>query len=435
MAGRIRSFVSILLVVLLIGGTVGVIIVMGASREQPERAQVEPRGLAVFVEQAQMQDVALKVSAQGEARPRQEINLVPQVSGLIVETADSFRDGGTFEQGDMLLRIEDADYELAVTRAAATVAQAQRALERERAEAEIAKRDWDELGDGEATSLTLREPQLAEARAALAGAQASLRDARLQLERTVIRAPFDGRIREKMADVGQFVSPGQALARAFSTDVVEVRLPLSDDDLALLNLPLAFEATADAPGPQATLTTTVAGRERFWSGEVTRTDSAVDARTRTLSAIVEVADPYGAGADGDMPLAVGLFVKASIVGREIDDAFVVPRAALRGENEVYVANVDGTMDIRVVDVISTDRERAVLASGVFAGDYVVVSPVLSANQGMALEAYSRDGALLFPERDEDDAEDGDTDEETDDAEPEERADALAANADDAGDQT
>ncbi len=390
--------------IVIIGGTVAAVAVMSANRPEPEQAEKTVRGIAVFVERAEPQTVRLTVETQGEVRPRREIDLIPQVAGRIVEVDRSFIAGGFFSQGDTLLKIEDADYQLAVTRMEAEVARARRALESERAESEIARANWEDLGIGDPTALALRRPQLAEARAALAAAEAQLEDARLQLARTEIKAPFSGRVREKAVDVGQYVSPGQQLGRIFSTDVVEVRLPLTDAELALLGLPVAFAASEDKPGLETTLSANVGGERREWSGRIVRTDSAIDAQTRTLFAFAEVEDPYGAGADGDAPMAVGLFVNAQIKGREIADAIVLPRAALRGADEVFVAKEDGTLDMRRATVVSSDRERVILSGGVERGEHVVASPILSPTQGMAIEAYSRDGELLFPRRA--DAEDG-----------------------------
>jgi len=168
-----RAFVvAILPIGVIVGGTIGVIAFLSAIKPQPEQAEQEVRGFAVFVEQATPESVRLSVSTQGEVRPRREIDVIPQVAGKLEYLAPSFVAGGFYEEGDVLMRIEEADYRLAVARADAEVARAQRALERENAEAEIARRDWDEIGEGQASSLTLHEPQLAEARASLAAARA-----------------------------------------------------------------------------------------------------------------------------------------------------------------------------------------------------------------------------------------------------------------------
>lgn len=392
-----RTLVTIILLALLGAGIAGGLFVMSQSRKEPERKTEEPRGLVVFVTQASKQDVPLNVSATGQATPRRDIIIAAQVGGRIAAIADSFESGGMVSRGDLLMQIEDADYRLAVTRARAEVARAERALELERAQADLARRDWQELGEGQASALTLREPQLAEAEANLEAAKASLRDAELQLSRTRVRAPFDGLVRSKDVDIGQFVNPGMVAGRMFATDVMEVRLPLSDDDLSLLGLPLAYNASSDNPGPAVTLSANVAGAMRRWQGQIVRTDSAIDPQTRTLSAVAQVQDPYGEGADGDMPLAAGLFVNAEIVGAVLPGAYVLPRAALRGDRQVLVAEPEGKLSIREVSVAYSDRERAVLTAGVSDGEYVITSPVLSPSDGMKIEAFdATTRELLFP---------------------------------------
>jgi len=217
----------------------------------------------------------------------------------------------------------------------------------------------------------------------------------------------------------------------FSTDVVEIRVPLSDSELALLDLPIAFQETEDNLGADVILTATLAGRMHTWSGRIVRTDSAFDTRSRTLFAFVEVKAPYGAGADNGAPLAVGLFVSAEIQGRLVEGGVSLPRAALRGHDQVFVAREDGTLDIRTVSVVTSDREKVVFDSGIDAGDYVVTSPILTPSQDMAVEAYTRGGELLFPLPDDDsDDEDGE-----DEGSESDEASAVAAATDEDGDRT
>ncbi|MGF1464012.1 MAG: efflux RND transporter periplasmic adaptor subunit [Maricaulaceae bacterium] len=361
--------------------------VMSALRPEPEKSEEPPKPLTVFYERAEARDVALTIFAQGEVAPKREISLVAQVPGRIVSVSPSLADGGVFEQGDVLARIEEADFRLALIRAEAAVAQAQQALAREQAEADLARRDVADLGITDASPLALREPQLAEARANVAAAEADLAEARLNLSRTIIRAPFNGRVREQLADEGQFMASAGAIANIFSTDVVEVRLPLSDLDLAQLELPLAFTATRDNPGPSVRLSAVLAGREQIWTGRLARTDAAIDPRTRVLNAIVEVDDPYGAGvSDAGAPLAVGLFVSAELKGRSIPNAVVIPRAGLRGNDQVYVLAEGDTLDIRTVTVARSDRNEAIITAGLADGDRVAISPVRSASQGMSVTA-------------------------------------------------
>jgi RND family efflux transporter MFP subunit len=399
--------------------------VLAAAAPQAERAEVVARPSAVFVTEAELSPVQLSVTTQGEVTPLTEIDLTAQVSGRITYVNPNFVDGGFFEAGEVLVRLEDADYRLAVTRAEALVAQSRQALVREQAEAELAREEWASLGEGEASPLTLREPQMAEARAQLASAQATLDEARLNLSRTRITAPFEGRVRAKSADLGQYVGPGARLGRVFATNRVQVRLPLTNAELATLNLPLAFHANETNPGRPAHLSANVAGQVRNWEGLLVRSESAIDPQTRTMSAIIEVEDPYGEAAEAaGAPLAVGLFVTARIDGRELENAIVLPRSALRGADQVFVAQLDGTLAIHRVTVIDTSAERVVVTAGVEPGDRIVTSPLRGAADGMLVRALDANGDPLDPEPE---AEDESEDEPATDAMVEQTTTASRAN--------
>ena len=390
--GRLLIFA---LPVTIIGGFFLLFIVMGAAAPEPEKAEPTAQPIAVFVAEAERTDLNLTVRTQGEARPLTEINLVPQVAGRIAYVNPNFVQGGFFEAGETLVQIEDADYRLAVTRAEATVAQARQGLIREEAEADLARQEWESLGDGEASALTLREPQLAEARAQLAAAQAGLEEARLNLRRTRISAPFDGRVRTKSADLGQYVGPGTGLGQVFSTDTIEIRLPLTDNQLSLMGIPVAFMASEDTPGPRVTLSAVLSGQTRYWEAQLVRTDSAIDAQTRVLYAIAQVQDPYGEGSSSDgTPLPVGMFVDAEIQGRQVNNAVQLPRSALRGADQVFVAREGGSLEIRTVDVITSSSNSVVLRSGVNDREYVITSPVRSAVTGMPIQSLNADGTII-----------------------------------------
>ncbi|WP_017932072.1 efflux RND transporter periplasmic adaptor subunit [Robiginitomaculum antarcticum] len=344
--------------------------------DKPEDKERSFNALAVMAAPARIEDVQLTVEVQGESTPRTEINLVPEVAGKIVYVSPNFVEGGIISKGETLLRVEDSDYRVAVMRAQAQVAQAEQVLTREAAEGEIARQDWEELGTGDASPLTLRVPQRQQAEAALQASKGDLQAANLQLQRTYVRAPFTGRVRTKSSDIGQYVTPGSSLGRIFSTDIVQVRLPLSDTDLSRLVLPIAFVADSRSVAPKVTLSATVGGQYQEWLGNIMRTDSTYDTQSRALFAIVEVADPYGKGASQNgVPLAPGLFVNAKIQGREALSAYVIPRDGLRPNDEIYVVDDKGNAEIRTADVIDTYPDRAILRSGVSEGELVVLSPM------------------------------------------------------------
>ncbi len=383
-----RKAITVGAPLLVLALTIFAFIAINSNRPQPEKREAEERPVSAFVARAKRMTVIPKVVTQGEVRPLREIDLIPQVGGRIEEIDLNFEPGGAFTKGELLFRIQEADYELAVVRAQSQVAQARQNLVRESAEAEMAQKDWAELGEGEASPLTLRQPQLETRRAELQAAEANLAEAELALRRTRITAPFDGRVREKRADLGQVVGPQTILGRIFSTEIVQIPLPLTDRELGVVGLPIGYNAP-DRDGPIVNLSTTVAGEARRWQGRIARTDSAIDPQTRVLTAICEVVDPYGKSADDGVPLAVGLFVTAEIPGRAVEDVIVIPRAALRSADSLYVVTTDeegvDRLEIRSVSVAITEPDRVILASGLEEGERVIISAIEGAVGGLRIQ--------------------------------------------------
>lgn len=375
-------FLSISIPLGVIAGGFALITLMGALRPKIKAEEPVITPPTVFYTDAREQSVTLDVYAQGEVRPRTDIMLTPQISGKIVRTSSKFVNGGAFEKGDLLIKIEDADYRYAVTSAQALVAQAEEALRREEAESALAKRDWEELGEkGDPSDLTLRLPQLAQARAKYEAAVADHRTAQLNLKRTEIRAPFKGRVRTRLAGEGQFVSPGVQLGSIFSTDTAEIRLSLTDSDLAKLGLPIDFVESKKDPGPKVDLSAIIAGREHHWSGRIARVEGAINPATRQTAAIAVVDDPYGAGSDDGTPLAIGLYVEAQIKGKPYDGAIVLPSTALHGKDAVYVIAADDILEKRTVNVVDSTRDTFTIVSGVNPGERIVTSPLRGAGEG------------------------------------------------------
>lgn len=372
-----------------IGGVFGLafafaalIAILGSLRPEVENQVATSEAPIAFVQEVEFGPMNLSVRTQGEVAPRREIQLSAQIAGQIKSVSPSFANGGVFQEGETLLAIEDADYRLAVTRARANVAQSEQQLAVEEAEGALAARDFEELSGSavgqDASVLTLRKPQLAAARANLDAAEADLEDALLALRRTKITAPFNGRIRSINANVGQYVSPGQNLGQVFSSDIAEVRLSLTDEDLAKLQLPFAFEAKGE-DAPLVRFTAQAAGAEREWVGRIARVDAAIDASTRQISAIAEVVDPYGAGADEGFPLAFGLFVSAEIMGPTIDYGTIVPYVSLQRDGSVFVVNENDQLRSKTPVIIAQTGEGYVTTGGLEPGDLLVVSPITSSS--------------------------------------------------------
>ena len=358
---------------------------------------VTPPG--VRVEEVTLRDVPLSVTSQGTVRPRTESQLVTEIAGRVTWVAPSFADGGFFELGDVLVKIDPFDYQQAVVSARSQRAQARLRLAQEEAEAEVAAREWEALGRGDPRELTLRKPQLEEARASVAGAEANLERAKRDLERAEIVAPYAGRIRQKDVDIGQFIRVGDAVATIYAVDVAEVRLPLPDEQLAYLDLPLSYRGGSDQPQPRVTIRATFAGEAHEWQGRIVRTESEIDPVSRMVRAVAEVSDPYTPGPNQSRPpLAVGMYVEAEIAGRTARDVAVVPRAALRGRDRVLVVDAQDRLSFRVIDILRATTDAIYVQRGLADGDLVVVSPLDAPTEGMRVQLANADADLLTRRR-------------------------------------
>ncbi|MFQ5701106.1 MAG: efflux RND transporter periplasmic adaptor subunit [Acidobacteriota bacterium] len=379
------------LAVLAVASTVAFIMIKAHPRAQkrPSR-ELSP---LVRIQYAKRVDRRLTVRSQGTVSPRTQSSLMAEVPGRVVSVAPSFAPGGFFRSGDVLLTVDPLDYREAVIRITAEVARSRLNLAREEAEAEIARREWKDLAQAtEATPLTLHELQVAEARAALAAAEADLGKARRDLERTRVRAPYNGRVREKLVDVGQFVMAGTPLATIYAVDFAEVRLPLPDSDLAFLDLPLAFRRDPGSrSGPRITLRAIFTGQVHTWQGRIVRTEGEIDPTSRLVHVVARVKEPYRRRADPDSPpLAVGMFVEAEIEGKLLHDVIVLPRAALRADRKVLIIDEENRLRFRRVDLVRTTRTEIIVRSGLADGDRVCLSPLEAVTDGMRVRTIASD---------------------------------------------
>ena len=385
-----KKLLKIIAPVLVLVVSIGIVSALSAAKPAPEKKEESQRLVSLYVDEVKSDEVTISVETQGEVRPKTEIDLIPQVSGRIVGISESFAEGAEFSPGETLIKIDDTDYKLAVIRAEARVAEAQVAVQRELANAKIKEEHWlDKRNSGQPTPYALNKPQVMEAELKLLAAEADLKEARLDVARTEINVPFMGRVRERSIGIGQYVSAGTKLGRVFSTDIVEIRLPLTDSQLAELNLPMGFMADA-FNAPVVNFSARVGSREQSWTGHIVRTHASVDQQTRLIYAIAEVEDPYGFGSDHGAPMAVGMFVHAEIASVNSQSAMVLPRLALRNADKVYVINDQNRLEIRTVEIISTSEETVLVSTGVEVGDKVVTSSIPAAVDGMEVRAISRE---------------------------------------------
>ena len=347
------------------GLVLAMIVVTAKPKPQPSTPET-PLAPVVTVVSAKPMAMPLTVVTQGTVEPMRRINLSAQVSGKVVEVGENFLEGAYFEQGELLVQLEQADYEYAIARAQAQVAAAEQRLAEERGRNLQAKREWRELGSKEANELFLRLPQLKSAEAALVAAKADLAAAQLALTRTTIRAPFTGRLEHKQADVGQFLGAGASVATIHAVDVFEVRLPLSDSQWASLGLSVA---AGDAIAHPATLSAQFGTEERRWHGLIRRFEATLDPQSRIVQAIAEVRLN-----DGDemrrSSLTAGMFVQADIKTPPVPGLVQLPVSALRADDTVMVVDSSSTL-IRKPIVVRERHSNWVRVSGLVEGERVV----------------------------------------------------------------
>jgi len=367
-------------------GVAGIAIygLLQVSKPQPAPSVQPPRPISVEVVPAVRTTTRPTVVAFGEVRPGVRTQLVAQVGGKITAVAPAFIEGGQFEPGDILLTIEDTDYRAAVDERQARVAAAQVDLEQALADADVARKQL--AGQKSPSPLALKKPQVARAESALKAAETALALAVTNLERTRISLPFAGRVESQAADLGQYVNAGKVLGSVFGTDIAEVRLALTTSQLSALGIPIGFDG-GETGGLPTTLSASLGGDVHRWQGSLTRLDAAIDPTTRTVYGTVQVEDPYGmAQSTSGMPMAVGLYVDAEIEGRLVADGIQIAAEGLRAGDMIFVLDGEGLLDVRQVEVIHRSRHSALLASGVEAGEQVIVSAIRNPVRGMRLEA-------------------------------------------------
>ncbi len=364
------------------------ILVMSKPDVETDPVKVTPKLIRAL--EMKKEKVRMTVTTQGTVVPRTETVLVSQAAGLVTEISPAFVAGGFFEKGDILISIDRRDYELALTQAKLSVAQAELRLKTEEQEGKIARLEWKRLNEGFAPPLVAREPQLLEAKATLEAAKAGFQQAKINLERTQIRAPYAGRVRIKNVDVGQYLTPGMSTATIYAVDYAEVRLPLPDDKLAFLDIPVNLRKSLSSDnGPEIILRARFAGKEHEWKGYLSRIEGEIDARSRMIHVVARVKDPYRIKMNSNRPpLTVGMFVNAEIIGKEIDNVIIIPRSALRDNNRVLVIDEKNRLRFRPVNVVRIESENVYVDSGLEDGERICISPIQAVVDGMPVTIFS-----------------------------------------------
>lgn len=388
------------IIIVIVGSTVAGVVLLLSLAPEPESRGLPPP--IPFAQTARVSAASgpIPVYGSGTVRPSAEIDIAPQVGGKVVWVDPGFQSGGRVEAGRTLFRIEEADYLYHLQEAKANLASREVALLQEQEQAKIAReqyalyseRQGSEAAPSEASPLTLREPQLEAARAALSRDEARLADANLALSRTSVTAPFDGVVRTESMDVGQVVSPGQPVGRLFASNAVEVVVPLSDSDAALIPGLWKLRAGDGHRGVGVRVVAQYGEGTYAWKGYVDRVEASLDSQTRTINVVVRVSDPFTSGVPASAssavgaqpPLLVGKFVDVEIDGVSPDDYFRIPRAALQTGNEVWTVS-DGVVSIVPVRVLQRANDEVFVTGPLESGQVVVTGGIQFATEGKRVQ--------------------------------------------------
>ena len=319
---------------------------------------------------AKPQTLKLNVPSQGVVKARDEVDLVSELAGKIIYLHPDFVAGGFFNKGNILLKIDPRDYELAIVQAEAQLAEAKRLLATEQAQAEQARTEWQALGKGKPTSLAIREPQLAEARAKLKAAESALLSAKIRRSRCEIHAPFSGRFHSKAATVGQIIQTTDKLAHLYATDIAEIRLPISTEQLAFLALP--NNSVSYEQGIKVVLSAQLGGKTETWQGRIVRSEGVVDESTGVIYAVAQIKNPYR-NQGKTAALLNGLFVQAEIESKELTNVFVLPATAVNSSQQVLMVDKSSRLHSRHLQVLRNEENRVLVKDDLTAGEQIVVS--------------------------------------------------------------
>jgi len=387
-----RVILRFILPILILGGGAAVGWWFYVSKPVPDVMEVPPPLVRVAGETLKKTVYPVVARSQGAVQPRTRTVLTAEVGGRVVSISSHFRPGGFFVEGEVLVKLDPVDYEVALVMAKAAVAEAEATLLDEKARAEQSLEGWKALGrKGEPSVMLSRGHQVARAEANVASAQAQVRRAERDLERTELRAPYAGQVLRQEVDIGQVIGAGADIGEVFAIDYVEVRLPIPEREMPFLQLPHLHRGQERAdPGAEVRLAANEGGKPSLWKGQLVRVEGAVDSGTRQTIAVAQVVDPFGKREDQSAPLKIGQFVEAEIIGVPLADVFVLPRSAVRAGNEIIMITPDNRLRRLKITPLAGDTKHIVISAlddgGPREGDVLCVTPI----------PFPVDGARVLP---------------------------------------
>ncbi|MEM7155848.1 MAG: efflux RND transporter periplasmic adaptor subunit [Myxococcota bacterium] len=382
---------------LLLPGVITLSAVAGAvmlvqSAESAEREPPAAEAPLVEYIRVQRESVPPRLPGTGVVEPAREAMITPELSGRIVYLSPSLVVGGRFEEGEVLLRLDKRDYQIALTQQRSQVEQAKVELELEKAHGKVARKEWELMGSSEeAGRLASRVPQREAAQLKVDSAKSSLRRSKIDLERTTIRAPFNATVTSESVEIGEIASPGGAVATLVGTDELLVRVSVPVESLALLDIP-GYGADE---GSVAIITQRLGRRGTVQrEGRVIRLVNELDPDSRMAQVLVEVKSPLDPR-PGELPLLPGAFVEVELSGAPVPDVVPVPRVAVFEGRHVWVMNDDETLTRRELTIGWGDDTKVYVTAGLAEGDRIVLTPPSPVLDGMKVrgEAAAEEGRV------------------------------------------
>lgn len=379
---------TVLPLIIIIAGAILAAILL-SQKKPPQKREQPTRGIPVQLLTVDKKEVTIPIRATGTVMTVSETDVTTEVKARVTKISPTFTAGRFVDKGEFLFSLEKTDFELALEKAKAEKEKIKLELITLENQAAIARDQWHQIHpDKQPQPLTVFKPQLDNIRAQLSAAEASIRQAELNIERTTIYAPFSGLIQNKKIALGQYVLPGNSVGHIIDSSLAEISVPLPLEDLAWLQIPAENNV---ALGSQAEITLNLGEKIARWQGRLARSLGTVDVQTRMATVIVQVNDPYGLHTPQPFPLLNGAFVDIEFSGITLPDIIEIPRSALRGTDMVWTAGPDNRLSVRQVTVNHKLYDRVLISKGLEAGDHVVISAVAGAAEGMKLRTVAVEG--------------------------------------------
>ena len=377
-----HTFIKIILPILIVVVAGLTTIIMIKQKPAPAKQDRVVRGIPVQVITTQKKDLPIPIRGTGEVAISSEINLMAEVGARVVEISPAFTKGGFVHKGELIFSLEKTDFELSLKKTKAAIEKIQLEIIQLENQSAVALNQWQQNNPTRKPHpLIVFKPQLKNARAQLAAAKASHRQAEINLQRTRVYASFSGLVTTKNLALGQLVKPGATVGRIIDSSLAEINVPLPPESLTWLHIPGQNQEIA---GSKAKITMDLGDQRVDWQGELVRSFGTIDPQTRMATVVVQVKDPYGLEASRPFPLMNGAFVQVEFLGINLNDVIEIPRAALRADNTVWTVDTDDRLVITPVTIARKLYDRVLISKGLEADNRVIVSALSRISTGMIL---------------------------------------------------